>query len=120
MVVGLGRARASLSGASALNIQCGLYSRNKKYVLINNRASSSSRTTDLEWLESDSPWGPWRRFAIFHDWRPPGSTDEDRYIFFVDIPVKWQSPNGAEFTLVYTGTGIHDAWNTVRGRFAFQ
>jgi hypothetical protein len=92
----------------------------KKYVLINNRASSSSRTTDLEWLESNFPWGPWRWFAIFRDWRPPGSTDEDHYIFFVDIPVKWQSPNGSEFTLVYTGTGIHDAWNTVRGRFAFQ
>jgi hypothetical protein len=97
-----------------------------KFVMINNTTITDQggvppeTVSNIEWLEADKPWGPWRRITTLADWRPPGSDANNRYLFFFDIPTKWQSADGKDFTLIYTGTGANDSWNTIRGRFILQ
>jgi hypothetical protein len=37
--------------------------------------------------------------------------------FFWNFSNKWLSTDGLDFTLIFTGTGANDSWNTIRGRF---
>lgn len=65
-------------------------------------------------FEAPEPWGPWNTVARYDTWSGPlgkGST------FFYSFSNKWTTPDGLNFVMIWTGTGDHDAWNTVEGRF---
>ena len=98
-----------------------------KYVLINNASPNPADdfpgpdfASDIEWLHADAPWGPFVPIQTFVDWQPPGASEGDRYTFFFDLPGKWQSADGLSFTLVFTGVGQFDSWNTMSGEFTVQ
>ena len=61
--------------------------------------------------QAPAPWGPWRRVGDWPDFLGLRDT------FFYTLAPKWISADGTGFTLVFTGTGRNDSWNTVRGRF---
>jgi hypothetical protein len=94
------------------------------YVLITNLRENTGQKldarSDVGFWQADEPWGPWTHVKTFEDWRPPGSTDGNRYTFFYEFPAKWISADGRRFTMVYTGKGPHDSWNTVAGTFTVR
>jgi hypothetical protein len=59
-------------------------------------------------FEAPEPWGPWKTVAYFSNWN--GFKGTISYYF----SPKWFSPDGLEFTLVFTQA---DHWSTVRGTF---
>ena len=62
-------------------------------------------------FDAPSPWGPWTTVLYTSNWGRLGPT------FYWNFSNKWLSKDGLEFVVVFTGVKIHDAWNTVRGRF---
>ena len=66
---------------------------------------------NLGLFDAPEPWGPWTTVGYWGNWERLGST------FYANIPTKWISADGLDFTLIFTGVGKHDSWNTVRGRF---
>jgi len=62
-------------------------------------------------FDAPEPWGPWTTAAYHENWGKLGST------FYWNFSNKWLSADGRDFTLIFTGTGQWDSWNTVRGRF---
>jgi len=63
-------------------------------------------------FDAPEPWGPWTTVAYCSNWGNFGST------LFWNFSNKWLSANGRHFTMIFTGTGFNDAWNTVRGTFS--
>lgn len=86
-----------------------------RYLLFNNTrpnpSQSSSTPTDLEIYEAPEPWGPWTLIKSFPNW------NSIAYTFSYYLAPKWISADGRDFTLVFSGTGTNDSWNTVRGTF---
>ena len=91
-----------------------------RYILMTEHIVTSRGNLGI--FEAAEPWGPWRTVAYlntsagtqFGKGHVAGNT------FFWQMPVKWQSEDGREFTLGFTGAGRgqnNDSWNTVRGRF---
>ena len=64
--------------------------------------------------ESPTPWGPWRT-VHFTDGFGRFKTLDNSFMWV--IPSKWLSEDGTSFTMIYTGKGRNDSWNTVNGRF---
>jgi predicted amidohydrolase len=62
-------------------------------------------------FDAPEPWGPWTTVAYYDNWGGFGNG------FFWNFSPKWFSADGRDFTLIFTGTGQWDSWNTVRGRF---
>jgi len=62
---------------------------------------------NLAVYDAPNPWGPWTTVAEYTNWCGFSTT------FFWNISPKWINSN--DFTLVFTGTGSYDAWNTVTG-----
>jgi hypothetical protein len=84
-----------------------------RYLLCSTHKSPMTES-GLGIFDAPEPWGPWTTVAYYDDWRVPagqGST------FFYSFSNKWMRPDGLDFVMVWTGTGDHDAWNTVEGRF---
>jgi len=79
-----------------------------RYFLITEHGSSSNGRMGM--FDAPEPWGPWTTVAYTSSFQG-GDT------FFYNFANKWLSPDGLDFTLVYTGIGTEDAWHTVRGRF---
>jgi len=69
---------------------------------------------NLALFDAPQPWGPWTTALYTENWGGFGAT------FYWCIPNKWTSPDGLAFTIVFTGTGPNDAWNTVPGRFVLR
>jgi hypothetical protein len=65
--------------------------------------------TNLVILDAPKPWGPWTLAASVRDFGGGG------YTFSYYFSPKWWRNGGKEFTLVYSGTGENDSWNTVSG-----
>jgi hypothetical protein len=86
-----------------------------RYFLFNNSranpSQNSSVSTDLDIYEAVEPWGPWTLVKSFPNWNNIG------YTFSYYLAPKWISPDGRDFTLVFSGTGANDSWNTVQGSF---
>lgn len=68
-----------------------------------NANISAAGQTDLTILEGLKPWGPFAKIRTITDWRPPGSTQNDRYAGTFYIPQSGVSTDGRRFTLVYGG-----------------
>jgi hypothetical protein len=80
-----------------------------RYFLITEHRETYSANMGI--FDAPEPWGPWTTVEYYDNW---GGTEET---FFWNFSTKWLSEDGREFTLIYTGTGDQDSWNTVRGRF---
>jgi hypothetical protein len=72
---------------------------------------SATYNGNLGLFDAPQPWGPWTTVGYYTNWESRGSN------FFWNFSSKWMSADGKDFTLVFTGTGENDAWNSVRGRF---
>jgi hypothetical protein len=69
----------------------------------------------LTMAEAPRPWGPWTVF--FHDRFVP---EIEHSVFQWNFAPKWFRNGGREFTLVFSGTGGNDSWNTIDGAFTTQ
>jgi hypothetical protein len=81
----------------------------KRYLLCTEHDASFRGNLGI--FDSPEPWGPWTTVAYESNWGSFGST------FFWNFSNEWLSGDGRSFTLIFTGTGRNDAWNTVRGKF---
>jgi len=77
-------------------------------------AHNQADSGNLGIFDAPEPWGPWTTVAYYENWGGFGST------FFWTFAPKWFSEDGLRFSLVFTGTGRNDAWNTVPGRFTLR
>ena len=84
----------------------------KRYLLCTEH--DASFRGNLGVFDAPEPWGPWTIVVYTRAWGGFGST------FFWNFSNKWVSADGRRFTLIFTGTGHNDAWNTVRGRFGVR
>lgn len=62
-------------------------------------------------FDAPEPWGPWTTVKIFNNFGGYG------YTYAYHYPSKWLRNGGKDFTMVFSGTGSNDSWNTVNGRF---
>lgn len=77
-----------------------------------NGVDKTSRNSLLTMAEAQHPWGSWNVF--FKDVFFP--TNEQK-VFQWNFAPKWFRDGGEEFTLVFSGDGGNDSWNTINGRF---
>jgi hypothetical protein len=84
----------------------------QRYLLATEHTQSMAGHLGL--FDAPEPWGPWTTVGYYTNWESRGSN------FFWNFSNKWTSVNGKSFTLIFTGSGINDAWNTVRGSFATE
>lgn len=80
----------------------------KRYILTTEHTESFKGNLGI--FDAPEPWGPWTTVAYYTNWS--AST------FFWNFSNKWLSSDGKSFTLIYTGLGSNDSWNTVRGSFS--
>jgi hypothetical protein len=69
----------------------------------------------LTLAEAPDPWGPWS--LVYKDVFFP---QLEASIFQWSFAPKWFANGGRSFTLIFSGTGSNDSWNTVNGTFATQ
>ncbi len=62
--------------------------------------------------EAPQPWGPWTDF-----YRDVFFPQIDTSVFQWNFAPKWFRNSGREFTLIFSGTGTNDSWNTIDGVF---
>lgn len=65
--------------------------------------------------EAPHPWGPWS--VIYRD---PFFPEIEHSVFQWNFAPKWFSPDGRQFTLIFSGEGTNDSWNTINGVFSTQ
>jgi len=73
-------------------------------------------TSDLVLLEAPEPWGPWTEVDRINAF---GNAEIGlaETIFQWQLAPKWERNGGIDFTLIFSGTGENDSWNTVDGSF---
>jgi hypothetical protein len=81
-----------------------------RYVLITEYGLSHSGNIQMH--EAPTPWGPWRQVLRESGWGPTEQSS-----FYWTFAPKWFRNGGVDFTLVFSGSGVNDSWNTVNGRF---
>jgi hypothetical protein len=69
----------------------------------------------LTMAEAPQPWGPW---SVFFNERFVPSIEQS--VFQWNFAPKWFRNGGRDFTLVFSGTGANDSWNTIDGTFTTQ
>ncbi len=75
-----------------------------------------ARGSRLTLAEAPTPWGPWQVF--FKDVFAPATIE--RSVFQWNFAPKWFRDNGRSFTLIFSGDGANDSWNTIDGTFVVQ
>ena len=77
-----------------------------------NGRDNASRNSLLTMAEAQHPWGPWNIFfkGVFFP-------SNEQKVFQWNFAPKWFRDGGEEFTLVFSGDGGNDSWNTIDGRF---
>jgi hypothetical protein len=69
----------------------------------------------LTMAEAPQPWGPWH---VFH--RALFVPEIEHSVFQWNFAPKWFRNGGRDFTLVFSGDGSNDSWNTIDGTFTTQ
>jgi hypothetical protein len=90
----------------------------QRMVYTNQHGSGSGAAASqslLTMAEAPHPWGPW---SVFHHAR--FLPQIERSVFQWNFAPKWFRNGGREFTLIFSGDGANDSWNTVDGVFATQ
>jgi len=62
--------------------------------------------------EATRPWGPWT--VLYRQLFFP---QIEQSLFQWTFGPKWFREGGRSFTLIFSGTGSNDSWNTVDGSF---
>ncbi len=95
----------------------------RRYFLMTEHTTSS--VGNLGVFEAAEPWGPWQTVVWLNQadetWFGAGRLVPNT--FFWNLPTKWQSADGQQFTLIFTGAGRgqdNDSWNSVRGRWVMR
>jgi hypothetical protein len=78
-----------------------------------DKSDASGIHSLLTMAEAPQPWGPWTIF--YKDLFFP---QIEQTVFQWNFAPKWFRNGGHSFTLIFSGTGSNDAWNTVDGTFA--
>ena len=84
----------------------------KRYLL--STEHTETHRGKLGIFDAPEPWGPWTVAGYYEKWgegRVPVNT------FYWNFSNKWLSPDGARFSLVFTGRKENDSWNVLRGVF---
>jgi len=84
----------------------------QRYLLITEHDATCQGNIGV--FDAPEPWGPWTTVQYTSGFSKPG---ESASAFYWNFSNKWLSADGKDFTLVFTGTGTYDSWNTVRGHF---
>lgn len=84
-----------------------------QYVLVTEHSSSLSGNVQVH--VAPEPWGPWTEVLRETNW--PAGEEVEASTFFWNFSPKWFRDGGRDFTLVFSGVGSNDAWNTVEGSF---
>jgi hypothetical protein len=84
-----------------------------------------SNRGNLGIFDAPEPWGPWTTALFLNeaDGSNFGTGHVEPNTFFWNMPTKWQSADGRDFTLVFTGSGRgrdNDSFNLIRGRFELR
>ncbi|HEY7641890.1 MAG TPA: hypothetical protein VH814_19320 [Steroidobacteraceae bacterium] len=90
----------------------------ERMVYTNQHGSGSTNAgaqSLLTMAEAPQPWGPWSVF--YHDAFLP---QVESSVFQWNFAPKWFRTGGREFTLVFSGSGSNDSWNTIDGVFTTQ
>lgn len=95
----------------------------RRYILMTEHTASSRGNLGV--FDAPEPWGPWTTVLYLNEseGRQFGAGHVPPNCFFWNIPTKWQSRDGREFTLVFTGAGRgkdNDSWNALRGSFTLR
>jgi hypothetical protein len=69
----------------------------------------------LTLAEASYPWGPWH--VVFRERFFPWI---EHSVFQWNFAPKWFSSDGRQFTLIFSGVGSNDSWNTLNGTFNTQ
>jgi hypothetical protein len=69
----------------------------------------------LTLAEAAQPWGPWH---VFH--HAQFFPQNELSVFQWTFAPKWFRNGGRDFTLIFSGTGSNDSWNTIDGTFTTQ
>lgn len=77
--------------------------------------SDAARNSLLTMAEAPQPWGPW--LVIYKDLFFP---QNEQTVFQWNFAPKWFSPDGLQFTLIFSGDETNDSWNTINGTFSIQ
>lgn len=88
-----------------------------RYLLMTEHTDSFEGLLGI--FDAPEPWGPWTTVEYFESSYFGQGHIEDT-TFYWNYSNKWLSADGTDFTLVFTGIGENDSWNTVRGRFKPQ
>lgn len=86
-----------------------------RYLLITEHTATFRGNLGI--FDAPAPWGPWTTAKYTSGF---GASKIEPTSFFWNFSNKWLSPDGQDFTLVFTGTGQgtgNDSWNTVKGTF---
>ncbi len=86
----------------------------RRYLLITEHTETFKGNIGI--FEAPEPWGPWST-VLYEDGFGAGFIVTNT--FFWNFSNKWLSPDGKNFTLIFTGIGIttNDSWNSVQGEF---
>lgn len=86
-----------------------------RWVYTNEHGSGvddASRKSLLTMAEAPHPWGPWNVF-----FKDVFFSHNEQKIFQWNFAPKWFRDGGESFTLVFSGDGGNDSWNSIDGRF---
>jgi hypothetical protein len=78
-------------------------------------SGNASAQSLLTLAEAPQPWGPWHVF-----YRAEFLPQIERSVFQWNFAPKWFRNGGRDFTLIFSGDGSNDSFNTVDGTFATQ
>jgi hypothetical protein len=82
-----------------------------RYILATEHCETHAGRFGL--FDAPEPWGPWTTVAYDDNW---GQGEVEVSAFYWVFPTKWIEKDGTRFTMVFTGKGANDSWNTVAGR----
>jgi hypothetical protein len=89
-----------------------------RLVYANQHGSGSSNAASqslLTMAEAPQPWGPWH---VFH--HAQFFPQIEHSVFQWNFAPRWFRNGGRDFTLIFSGTGSNDSFNTIDGTFATQ
>jgi hypothetical protein len=83
----------------------------KRYLLTVRRDDKSSA-----WgiFDAPEPWGPWTTVAYYDSWL------DSEHKFTFSFNQKWMSADGQHLWMVFSGIGIYDSFNLIRGMLTFR
>ncbi len=85
----------------------------RRYLLATEHGTSFA--SNLGVFEAPEPWGPWATVLYENGWGRAGGVP--RSVFYWNFAPRWFRDGGRAFTLVFSGIGANDRWNSVDGRF---